>query len=131
MTSPLDAVIDCANIAMNCDHATDLCWTCAMKMVSIAEAAEARAAQAEARIKILEHDIEVDDWRAAFVRAEAERDEARRQLDQAVAAEREACAKVAESGRYIHGMMSGEIAYSRETARDIAAAIRASSHDPH
>lgn len=45
MTSQLDTVIDCANIAMNCDHTADpvgmVCWTCAMKMVSIAEAAEA------------------------------------------------------------------------------------------
>lgn len=47
---------------------------------------------------------------------------------ESIAAEREACAKIAESARMIHGLNNGEIAYSRQTARDIAVAIRERSN---
>lgn len=84
-----------------------------------AESAEASAAALNA---------ECNDLHSTNTRLEAERDEARRQLEQAVSAEREECAKVAESVRMIHGLYIGEIAYSRQTASDIASAIRARSN---
>lgn len=96
-------------------------------------------------VRILE--AERDGLITLTARLEAERDEARAKLDQAVAAEREACAKVCDKNareaaaeckrRYSissdpdHDLIAMKFAaYDGQAQRD-AAAIRARSNDPH